>query len=62
MEEKTIYIGMSADLIHHGHINIIQTASKYGTVIVGLLSNKAVESYKRPVIIDFQNRKNIVIK
>ena len=33
---KKIYAGMAADLIHHGHINIIKEAKKYGKVIIGL--------------------------
>jgi len=43
---KKIYVGMSADLIHHGHINIINQAGVYGEVIVGLLTDKAIASYR----------------
>ena len=53
---KKVYVGMSADIIHHGHINIIETASKYGDVIVGLLSDEAIESYKRTPIVNYRNR------
>ena len=45
--EKTIYVGMSADLIHPGHMNILKNSYKYGKVIVGLLTDKAIASYKR---------------
>ena len=38
---------MAADILHHGHVNIINTASKYGRVVVGLLTDEAIESYKR---------------
>ena len=38
---------MSADLIHPGHLNIIREARKYGAVIVGLLTNSVIASYKR---------------
>jgi len=51
---------MSADLIHKGHINIIQEANKYGYVIVGLLTDKAIESYKRIPLISYDNRKLIL--
>ena len=44
---KCVYVGMSADLIHPGHLNVINEASKYGEVIVGLLTDKAIASYKR---------------
>ena len=38
---------MSADLIHHGHLNIIEEGRKLGDVIVGVLTDKAIASYKR---------------
>ena len=31
---KKVYIGMSADVFHHGHVNIISEGRKYGNVIV----------------------------
>ena len=51
---------MSADIIHKGHINLLNEASKYGKVIVGLLTDEAIESYKRKPIINYENR-HIVI-
>ncbi len=36
-ETKTVYVAMSADLIHPGHLKIIQTAIQYGRVVVGVL-------------------------
>ena len=47
MSEKIVYVGISADLMHPGHINILKEAAKYGRVIVGLLTEKAKASYKR---------------
>ena len=44
---KTVYVAMSADIIHPGHLNIISEARKYGDVIIGLLTDKAIASYKR---------------
>ena len=38
---------MSADLVHPGHLNILEKASEYGEVIVGLLTDEAIASYKR---------------
>ncbi|MBI9099646.1 MAG: adenylyltransferase/cytidyltransferase family protein, partial [Spirochaetaceae bacterium] len=57
---KTVYVAMSADLIHPGHLNIIKTAQEYGTVIVGVLTDRAIASYKRLPYMDFQQRKTIV--
>ena len=39
---KTVYVGLSADLIHPGHINILNEANKLGRVTVGLLTDKAI--------------------
>ena len=44
---KTVYVAMSADLIHPGHVNIIKKATTLGSVVVGLLTDKAIASYKR---------------
>ena len=59
-QKKVVYVGMSADLIHPGHLNIIQTASEYGRVIVGLLTDEAIASYKRLPCLAFEDRKQIV--
>ena len=39
-------MGLSVDIIHEGHINILKTAYRYGDVIVGLLTDEAIASYK----------------
>ena len=51
---------MSADLIHPGHLNIINNALKYGDVIVGLLTDKAITSYKRLPYLTYEQREIIV--
>jgi len=55
-----VYVGMSADLIHPGHINILNEASKYGSVIVGLLTDEAIASYKRLPSLTYEQRKHII--
>lgn len=57
---KKVYVGMSADLIHPGHLNIIKEAKKLGEVTVGLLTDKAIASYKRLPYLTFEQRKIIV--
>ena len=58
MTEKIVYVGISADIMHPGHINILKEASKYGQVIVGLLTDKAIASYKRLPFLTYEQRKN----
>ncbi|EXZ13736.1 adenylyltransferase/cytidyltransferase family protein, partial [Bacteroides fragilis] len=45
--KKKVYVGMSADIIHPGHLNIIHEAQKLGNVTVGVLTDAAIASYKR---------------
>lgn len=58
--ERRVYIGMSADLIHPGHINIIETGRKLGKVTIGLLTDAAIASYKRVPYLSYEQRKIII--
>jgi len=57
---KKVYVGMSADLMHPGHINILKEAAKLGNVTVGLLTDKAIASYKRLPFMSFDQRKEVI--
>ncbi len=57
---KKVYIGMSADLIHPGHLNIIKEGAKLGEVTVGVLTDEAIASYKRLPYLSYEQRKLIV--
>ena len=57
---KKVYVGMSADLVHPGHINIIAEAAKLGDVTVGLLTDKAIASYKRLPYLTYSQRETVV--
>ena len=57
---KTVYVAISADILHHGHINLIKKASEYGRLIVGVLTDEAVATFKRFPVIDFEERKFII--
>lgn len=60
MTSKTVYVGMSADLIHPGHINILRRAAELGSVTVGLLTDDAIASYKRLPHMTFEQRLAVV--
>ena len=47
---KKVYIGMSADIIHPGHLNIIKEGLKLGKLTVGVLTDEAIASYKDSLI------------
>ena len=55
-----VYVGMSADLIHPGHLNIIKEARKLGKVTVGVLTDEAIASYKRLPYMNYEQRAEIV--
>ena len=59
-KKKIVYVAMSADLIHPGHLNIINRASKLGDLIIGLLTDKAIASYKRVPVMEYENRLKII--
>jgi len=60
MNKKKVYVAMSADLIHPGHLNIIKKASTLGEVVIGLLTDEAIASYKRLPYLEFDQRKQIL--
>lgn len=43
---KRIMVDMSATLIHHGHIRLIEKASQYGSVVIGLTRDSEILSQK----------------
>jgi len=57
---QVVYVGMSADLIHPGHLNVIDRARELGEVTIGLLTDAAIASYKRLPYMTFEQRKVIV--
>jgi len=58
--KKSVYVGMSADLVHPGHMNILKKAATLGDITVGLLTDKAIASYKRLPMMTYEDRKNVI--
>ena len=57
---KRVYVAMSADIIHPGHLNIIKEAAKLGDVTVGVLTDAAIASYKRLPYMAYDQRAAVV--
>ena len=57
IENRTVYMCFSTDIIHGGHISIIRKAEKLGKLIVGVLSDEAVSSFKRFPLVPCEERK-----
>lgn len=59
IESRTVYMCFSTDIIHGGHLAIIKKAEKLGRVIIGVLSDEAVTSYKRLPLVPAAERKKL---
>ncbi len=62
---QVVYVAMAADLIHPGHINILKIARKYadsisGELVLGLLTDRAIASYKRLPYMSYHQRYEVV--
>ena len=60
IEKPLVYVSMSADIIHNGHINVIVEASKLGEVVIGLLTDEAIATYKRFPLLNYEQRYTIL--
>jgi len=57
---KKVYVAMSADLLHHGHINILSHAASLGEIVIGLLTDKAISTYKRLPFLSYEERHQVL--
>ena len=57
---KKVYMAMSADIIHQGHLNIINKARKLGDIIIGLHTDEVIRGYWRNPIMKYDERKEVV--
>ena len=58
--KKIVYVPMGADIIHSGHLNILNHAQKYGEVVIGLFTDSAIAEYKRLPLIGYKQRYDII--
>ena len=60
IENRTVYMCFSTDIIHSGHISIIRKAEKLGKLIIGVLSDEAIASFRHFPILPFAERKTLM--
>jgi len=58
--KKKVYVGLAADILHAGHINILKVANSLGDVTVGLLTDSAIATYKKLPHLDYRQREVVV--
>lgn len=59
IRSRVVYMCFSADLIHSGHLAIIRKAARLGRLMIGVLSDEAVVSFKRYPLLPFEERKAV---
>lgn len=57
---KKVYLGMVGDIMHPGLINIINEGAKYGDVMIGLFTDKAIATHERLPYLTYEQRKNVI--
>lgn len=57
---KTVYLGLTGDIVHPGIINIINEGAKLGELTVGLLTDSAIATHKRLPYLTYEQRKNVI--
>lgn len=57
---KKVYACFTTDVIHEGHLNIINKAQEYGELTVGVLSDEAMVMFDRFPTISFEERMELV--
>ena len=57
---KTVYLGMIADIMHPGLINIINEGAKHGDLMIGLFTDRAIATHKRIPYLTYEQRKMVV--
>ena len=59
VEARTVYMSFSSDILHGGHVAILRKAARFGRLILGVLSDEAVSSYKRFPLVPAVERKKL---
>lgn len=60
IKKRKVYMGFSSDVLHAGHFNIIKKAACHGRLTIGVLSDRAVASYKRYPVMSFHQRADML--
>ncbi len=57
---KKVYVAISADILHEGHMNVLRKAAKLGNVTIGILTDKAITSYRKLPHLNYSQREIII--
>lgn len=55
----TAYVSVASDIVHEGILNVISRAAQLGEVIIGLMADEAIATYKRVPLLDWEARRAV---
>ena len=58
--KKSVYIGITLDVLHPGIINILSKGKELGNLTVGLLTNEAIKGHRSLPILSYEDRESIL--
>ena len=56
-----VYVGFTLDIVHTGHLKVLEKAAQLGRVTIGVLSDKAVISHRSLPLVKYEQRKRIAL-
>ena len=57
---KKVYLNVSTDILHYGHIALMKKAAELGELIVGVLTDEVVAQYRRAPLVPYEKRKEMI--
>ena len=57
----SVYVSFTLDIVHSGHLKVLEKAAQLGKVTVGMLSDKAVVGHRSLPIVNYEQRKRIAL-
>ena len=56
LKKPIVFLPMAADILHYGHIRILNKSSLFGSVVIGLMTDKGIASYKKKSFFSYKKR------
>ena len=59
-KNKSVYVALSVDILHEGHLKVLKKAAEIGNVVVGILTDDAISHKKLPHLV-YEEREQIIL-
>lgn len=57
---KKVYLNVSTDILHYGHIELMKKAACLGELMVGVLTDDVVAQYRQVPLVSYEKRKEMI--